>query len=51
LAGHISFGTSEASKEVLDEWSQKISSVLEMIVKTNHLIAKEEMVEKISMKL
>lgn len=43
-SGIISFQVPRSNDEVLNEWSLNIQSVLNLIVKTNHLITKEEMV-------
>jgi 26S proteasome regulatory subunit N5 len=47
LAGIVSFEAKKNTNEVLNEWSRTIVDVLDLLVKTNHLINKEEMVQKI----
>ena len=48
LAGIVSFVPRKDPNTILNEWSQNINSLLDLIVKTNHLIAKEEMVNSIT---
>lgn len=48
LVGIVTFSRPSDPNSILNEWSQNISSLLELIVKTNHLIAKEEMVNSIT---
>ncbi|KND02822.1 proteasome regulatory particle lid subunit RPN5 [Spizellomyces punctatus DAOM BR117] len=43
-AGIVSFQQRKDPNAVLNEWSTNINSLLELIVKTTHLITKEEMV-------
>ncbi|KAJ3022751.1 26S proteasome non-ATPase regulatory subunit 12 [Thoreauomyces humboldtii] len=43
-AGIVSFQARKDPNTALNEWSTNISSLLELIVKTTHLITKEEMV-------
>lgn len=43
-AGIINFQAKKNPNEVLNEWSNNINSLLGLIVKTTHLITKEEMV-------
>ena len=50
-AGIISFVARKDPSAVLNEWSQDINSLLGLIVKTTHLIAKEEMVGTITQKM
>ncbi|KAJ2993834.1 26S proteasome non-ATPase regulatory subunit 12 [Globomyces sp. JEL0801] len=48
LAGIVNFEAKKDANSVLNEWSNTIHSLLDLIVKTNHLIAKEEMVHSIT---
>ncbi|TPX43225.1 hypothetical protein SeMB42_g04812 [Synchytrium endobioticum] len=50
-AGIVSFIPRKDPNDVLNEWSRNINSLLELIVKTQHLITKEEMVHSISRQL
>ncbi|TPX34343.1 hypothetical protein SmJEL517_g02966 [Synchytrium microbalum] len=47
-AGIVSFVPRKDPNAVLNEWSTNINSLLELIVKTQHLITKEEMVHSIT---
>ncbi|KAJ8331829.1 proteasome regulatory particle subunit [Batrachochytrium dendrobatidis] len=47
-AGIVSFVTRKDPNTILNEWSQDINSLLELVVKTGHLITKEEMVHSIT---
>ncbi|KAI8924944.1 hypothetical protein BC831DRAFT_463209 [Entophlyctis helioformis] len=46
-AGIINFVSPKDPNTILNDWSQNINSLLELIVKTNHLITKEEMIHSI----
>ena len=46
-AGIISFVKPKESVTVLNDWSNSIHSLLGLVVKTNHLITKEEMVNTV----
>ena len=46
-AGIVSFLKPKEPTTVLNEWSQSVHSLLDLVVKTNHLITKEEMVHSI----
>jgi 26S proteasome regulatory subunit N5 len=48
LKGVITFVARKDQQEILNDWSHNISSLLNLVVKTNHLIAKEEMVHSIT---
>lgn len=50
-AGIICFVARKDPNTVLNEWSHNINSLLDLIVKTQHLITKEEMVHSISRQL
>jgi len=47
-AGLITFSLPKKPVEVLNEWSSKITTLLSLLEKTNHLITKEEMVHQIT---
>ncbi|RKO94070.1 hypothetical protein BDK51DRAFT_19523 [Blyttiomyces helicus] len=47
-AGIITFVARKDPNAILNEWSTNINSLLELIVKTTHLITKEEMVHDIT---
>ncbi|KAI8809001.1 hypothetical protein BJ742DRAFT_805895 [Cladochytrium replicatum] len=47
-AGIVSFVPRKDANTVLNEWSRDINDLLELIVKTTHLITKEEMVHGIT---
>ncbi|KAH6562853.1 hypothetical protein BASA50_003039 [Batrachochytrium salamandrivorans] len=47
-AGIVSFVARKDANTILNEWSHDINSLLELIVKTGHLITKEEMVHSIT---
>jgi len=42
--GVVSFVKPQDPEQVLNEWSDKISSLLDLLEKTNHLIQRERMV-------
>lgn len=46
--GIITFVEHSDANTVLNRWSSNINSLLELVVKTTHLIAKEEMVHSIT---
>jgi 26S proteasome regulatory subunit N5 len=48
LAGIVCFEKKKDTNQVLNEWSRNIVDVLDLLVKTNHLINKEEMVYRIN---
>jgi 26S proteasome regulatory subunit N5 len=48
LSGVITFETRKDVNSLLNEWSQTVHSLLDLIVKTTHLITKEEMVHSIT---
>jgi 26S proteasome regulatory subunit N5 len=48
VSGIVSFVAPKDANTVLNEWSHNINSLLDIIVKTTHLIAKEEMVHSIT---
>ncbi len=48
LTGVVTFVKRQEPTEVLNAWSQRVNSVLELIARTTHLITKEEMVHKIT---
>ncbi|PSN34115.1 26S proteasome non-ATPase regulatory subunit 12 [Blattella germanica] len=45
-AGVVSFAQSKDPNDVLNEWSNHLSSLMQLVNKTTHLINKEEMVHK-----
>ena len=45
--GIVSFMKPKEPCTVLNDWSRQLHSLLDLIVKTNHLITKEEMVHSI----
>ncbi len=47
-AGIISFVAPQDPNGILNDWADNIHSLLNLIVKTNHLITKEEMVHSIT---
>ncbi|KAJ3270195.1 26S proteasome non-ATPase regulatory subunit 12 [Terramyces sp. JEL0728] len=48
ISGIVSFEKKKDANTVLNEWSSTIHTLLDLIVKTNHLIMKEEMVHTIT---
>jgi 26S proteasome regulatory subunit N5 len=50
LSGIVNFEAKKDANVVLNEWSSTVHSLLDLIVKTNHLITKEEMVHSITQK-
>jgi 26S proteasome regulatory subunit N5 len=44
LSGIVTFEAKKDANTVLNEWSNTVHSLLDLIVKTNHLITKEEMI-------
>jgi 26S proteasome regulatory subunit N5 len=48
-AGVITFTKPQDPTVMLNEWSNSIHSLLDLIVKTNHLITKEEMVHSLAL--
>ncbi|KAI8911773.1 hypothetical protein EDD86DRAFT_188772 [Gorgonomyces haynaldii] len=48
ISGIVSFVSKEDPNTILNKWSQNVSSLLDLIVKTSHLIQKEEMVHSIT---
>jgi 26S proteasome regulatory subunit N5 len=50
LSGIVNFEAKKDANFVLNEWSSTVHSLLDLIVKTNHLITKEEMVHTITQK-
>ncbi|KAJ3320022.1 26S proteasome non-ATPase regulatory subunit 12 [Boothiomyces sp. JEL0866] len=48
ISGIVTFEKKKDANTVLNEWSSTIHSLLDLIVKTNHLIMKEEMVHTIT---
>ncbi len=48
-AGIITFTKPQEPTVMLNEWSNSIHSLLDLIVKTNHLITKEEMVHSLAL--
>ena len=46
--GTISFQPHKEPNEILNEWSQSINSLMQLLNRTNHLITKEEMVHGLS---
>jgi 26S proteasome regulatory subunit N5 len=46
--GIIEFQKKLDPEETMNEWTHKIHSLLQLVAKTTHLIAKEEMVHKIA---
>lgn len=48
-AGIITFTKPQNPTVILNEWSNSIHSLLDLIVKTNHLITKEEMVHSLAL--
>jgi len=48
--GMIYFAKIKPADEVLNSWSSKVDSLLSLMVKTNHLISKEEMLLNIVQK-
>ena len=49
-SGVVTFAARKNPDDILDAWSNKMSEVLDQVVKVNHLIAKEEMIHSISKK-
>ncbi|KAJ1986742.1 proteasome regulatory particle subunit [Dimargaris cristalligena] len=47
-AGLVNFVAPQDGNERLDQWSTNVNSLLSLVDKTTHLIAKEEMIHKIS---
>lgn len=45
-AGVVSFSQRKDPNDVLNEWSNHLSSLMQLVNKTTHLINKEEMVHK-----
>ncbi|KAJ1959377.1 proteasome regulatory particle subunit, partial [Dispira parvispora] len=48
LSGVVNFVAPQGSNERLDQWAGNVHSLLQLVDKTTHLIAKEEMVHKIT---
>jgi 26S proteasome regulatory subunit N5 len=48
LDGIVTFTPRQEPTEVLNQWSGRVNSLLELIARTTHLITKEEMVHKIT---
>jgi 26S proteasome regulatory subunit N5 len=44
----VNFVQASDANTILNQWSGNINSLLELVVKTTHLIAKEEMVHSIT---
>uniref|UniRef100_A0A2K5S629 PCI domain-containing protein n=1 Tax=Cebus imitator TaxID=2715852 RepID=A0A2K5S629_CEBIM len=47
LAGIINFQRPKESKNLLSDWSQKLNSLMSLVNKTTHLIAKEEVMHNL----
>lgn len=47
-AGIISFRQTPSNDDILNVWSAQIKSVLDLVGKTGHLIAKEELLAKVA---
>ena len=48
-SGLITFEERESPDSVLDQWAAQLTSVLDQVVKVNHLIAKEEMLHSMQL--
>lgn len=48
IDGIVVFKKKEDPEDVVNEWTHNVHSLLELVAKTTHLIAKEEMVKKIT---
>lgn len=46
LAGVVNFAAHKDPNETLNDWSQSINSLMQLVCKTNHLINKEEMIHQ-----
>jgi 26S proteasome regulatory subunit N5 len=46
--GIVSFVPRQDCDEVIDKWSKNVGTLLDLISTTNHLIAKEEMIQSIT---
>ena len=49
ISGIVTFEAKKDANVVLNEWSGTVHSLLDLIVKTTHLIAKEEMIHSIAL--
>ena len=47
LDGIVVFTEKQAAEDIMNGWSRGVNDLLELVNKTTHLIAKEEMVHKI----
>ncbi|KXJ21702.1 26S proteasome non-ATPase regulatory subunit 12 [Exaiptasia diaphana] len=47
-SGIVTFSTNKACNDILNEWSHNISTLMQLLNRTTHLITKEEMVHKLS---
>lgn len=47
LAGIINFQRPKDPNNLLNDWSQKLNSLMALVNKTTHLIAKEEMIHNL----
>lgn len=47
LAGIINFQRPKDPNDLLNDWSQKLNSLMSLVNKTTHLIAKEEMIHNL----
>lgn len=47
LAGIINFQRPKDPNNLLNDWSQKLNSLMSLVNKTTHLIAKEEMIHNL----
>lgn len=47
LDGIINFRQHKDPNSILNDWSHNISTLMQLVNKTNHLITKEEMVHKL----
>lgn len=47
LAGTVSYQRSKDPSDVLNDWSQNITTLMNLVNKTTHLITKEQMVLKL----
>ncbi|XP_069511134.1 26S proteasome non-ATPase regulatory subunit 12 [Ambystoma mexicanum] len=47
MAGIINFQRPKDPNDILNDWSQKLNSLMALVTKTTHLIAKEEMIHNL----